>query len=68
VSIFDGNIVAQLQIAIRMAKKTTRPIGRQYHPSASREEWGSARSARWGSTHDEAAERVCARAGARKQQ
>ncbi len=36
--------------------------------SASREEWGRARSALRGSTRDEAAERVCARAGAKEQQ
>ena len=36
--------------------------------SASREEWGSARSAHWGSSRDEAAERVCERAGAKEQQ
>jgi hypothetical protein len=35
--------------------------------SASREEWGSERSEAWGSAHDEAAERVCARAGAKEQ-
>ena len=32
--------------------------------SASREEWGRERSEPRGSAHDEAAERVCARAGA----
>jgi hypothetical protein len=36
--------------------------------SASREEWGSERSERWGSAHDEAAERVFERAGAKEQQ
>jgi hypothetical protein len=37
--------------------------------SASREEWGRARSAPWGSTHDEAAEPADGgRAGAKEQQ
>jgi hypothetical protein len=36
--------------------------------SASREEWGSERSEGRGSTRDEAAERVCERAGAKEQQ
>jgi hypothetical protein len=36
--------------------------------SASREEWGTERSSKRGSSHDEAAEPVCARAGAPVQQ
>lgn len=36
-------------------------------PSASHEEWGGAQSAPWGSSHDEVAEGVFARAGAREQ-
>ena len=36
--------------------------------SASREEWGRERSELWGSAHDEAAERVFERAGAKEQQ
>ncbi len=37
------------------------------NPSASREEWGRARSAPRGSAHDDAAERVFERAGAKGQ-